>query len=410
VNAHSKPQFLGGSTHSRGPTNATSSANLRPPARDKLLHLGVIRGGPELYPSVRGTITPVTTPSFAVNIDCLIDTGCLFSNFCKEAIARQLVDFTPIAANARRVVTLADGSTVSTVGSIVCNLRLTCDTKAVFLKYITMHILPELAFDVILGYPTIRKYELLIHFSSLFTGKSLQLHNCKSCRQCLPAVHQQECTPAAGATQSEVLLADPRLDTLAVARDCRRSSEGGLDVADIMGSPRQSRQSEGGLNVAAIRDSPREPQLDAATIQGATRESHRAEGGLGVATNQSATLRSHRHSEGGIDVASRQARDRQVQYRNAQQARLESEVERDFLSGSNASYYGGHELTDASDFAPVAIGDPGSQLTDIDSMLMLIISISGSANLQHRIRQLCHEYSDILPAVSDTPALVPPCP
>ncbi len=155
--------------------------------------------------------------------------------------------------------------------------------------------------------------------------------------------------------------------------------------------------------------SPREPQLDAATIQGATRESHRAEGGLGVAKNQSATLRSHRHSEGGIDVASRQARDRQVQYLNAQQARLESEVERDFLSGSNASYYGGHELTDASDLAPVEIGNPGSQPTDIDSMLMLI-SISGSANLQHRIRQLCHEHSDIFHPLSAIRRLWPPPP
>jgi hypothetical protein len=94
ANAHSAPQSLSGSTHSRGPTNATSSANLRPPARGKLLHLGIIRGGPELYPSMRGTMTPVTTPSFSVKIDCLIDTGCLFSNFCKETIARQLVDFT----------------------------------------------------------------------------------------------------------------------------------------------------------------------------------------------------------------------------------------------------------------------------------------------------------------------------
>jgi hypothetical protein len=112
-------------------------------------------------------MTPVTTPSFSLNIECLIDTGCLFSNFCKKAIAKQLVDFSPIAANARGVVTLADGSTVSTVGSIVCNLRLTCDSKAVSLKSVTMHILPELAFDVIRGYPTIRKYEHLIHLSSL---------------------------------------------------------------------------------------------------------------------------------------------------------------------------------------------------------------------------------------------------
>ncbi len=188
-------------------------------------------------------MTPVTTPSFSVNIDCLIDTGCLFSNFCKEAIARQLVDFTPIAANARRVVTLADGSTVSTVGSIVCNLRLTCNTIAVVsLKSVTMHILPELAFDVILGYPTIRKHELLIHFAPLYTGKNLQVHNCMSCCQCLPKVFQQETSLSAGETQSKVLLESSRLDTLAVARDCRRSSEGGIDVAVIMGSPRQSHQ------------------------------------------------------------------------------------------------------------------------------------------------------------------------
>jgi hypothetical protein len=181
-----------------GPTNATSSANLRPPARGKLLHLGVIRGGPELYPSVRGTITRVTTPSFSVSIDCLIYIGCLFSKFWKETIARQLVDFTPIATIASRVVTLADGSSVSTVGSIVCNLRLTCNTVAVFLKSITMHILPELAFDVILGFPAIKKYELLIHFAPLFTGKNLQVHNCKSCCQCLPKVFKQENSLAAG--------------------------------------------------------------------------------------------------------------------------------------------------------------------------------------------------------------------
>jgi hypothetical protein len=85
-------------------------------------------------------MAPATTSSFSVDVECLIDTGCLFSSFCKEAIARQLVDLTPNAANARRVVTLADGSTVSTVGSIVCNLRMACDTKAVLQK---MHILSK---------------------------------------------------------------------------------------------------------------------------------------------------------------------------------------------------------------------------------------------------------------------------
>jgi hypothetical protein len=164
-----------------------------------------------------------------------------------------------------------------------------------------MHILPELAFDVILGYPTIRRHNLLSLFYSLFCEADLQVHNCKSCRQCLPAVFQQECTLTSEATQAEVLLEAPRSGALAVARDCRRLSEGGPDVA-------------------VIKDCPREFQVDATAIQDATRESHRAGGGLAVATNRGATLRSHQHSEGGIDVASRQARDKQVQYLNEEQA------------------------------------------------------------------------------------------
>ncbi len=122
----------------------------------------------ELYPLVLGTLAPVATPTLSVSINCLIDTGCLLANFCKEATDRQLADLTPTAANERRVVTLADGSTISTVGSIVCNLRLTRDTRSVSLKSITIHILPELAFDVILGYPTIKRYNLLSAFYSLF--------------------------------------------------------------------------------------------------------------------------------------------------------------------------------------------------------------------------------------------------
>jgi hypothetical protein len=120
------------------------------------------------------------------------------------------VDLTPTAANERRVVTLADGSTISTVGSTVCNLRLTSDTKAVSLKSITIHILPELASDVILDYPTIKRYNPLFAFYSLFCETDLQVHNCKSCRQCLPAVFQQESSLASEATQAEVLLEAPR--------------------------------------------------------------------------------------------------------------------------------------------------------------------------------------------------------
>ncbi len=164
----------------------------------------------------------------------------------------------------------------------------------------------------------------------------MQIHNCKSCRQCLPAVFQQECTLTSEATQARVVREAPRSGALEVARDCRRLSKGGPDVAVIEGTPRQSHQSEGGLNVAVIKDSPRKSQVDETAIQGATRESHRAEGGLAVVTNRSATLRSHQNSEGGVDVASRQARDKQEQYLNAQQAHLESQIEKEFLSGYHA--------------------------------------------------------------------------
>ncbi len=81
--------------------------------------------------------------------------------------------------------------------------------KSGALKSITIHILPELAFDEILGYPTIKRYNLLSAFYSLFCETDLQVHNCKSCRQCLPAVFQQESSLASGATQAEVLFEPP---------------------------------------------------------------------------------------------------------------------------------------------------------------------------------------------------------
>jgi hypothetical protein len=134
-----------------------------------------------------------------------------------------------IAAERRRVVTLADGLIVGTVGSVVCNLRMTSDKAVhVVLKSITIHILPELAFDVILGFPTIRSFNLLSHFASLFSEVNLQVHNCTMCRQCLPAVYQQECTLTPGATQAEVLLAVTRSGTLVATRDSRLVSERGL--------------------------------------------------------------------------------------------------------------------------------------------------------------------------------------
>jgi hypothetical protein len=57
------------------PAPQPSSIPQRPSAVGKPLHLGVIRGGPELYPSVMGTLAPVATPSLSLSINCLIDTG-----------------------------------------------------------------------------------------------------------------------------------------------------------------------------------------------------------------------------------------------------------------------------------------------------------------------------------------------
>ncbi len=68
-------------------------------------------------------------------------------------------------------------------------------------------------------------------------------------------------------------------------------------------------------------------------IPSATRGPHlQAEGGLDRAAIAGATLKPRRLAEGGVDVACSQARSKQVQYLNAQQAHLECEIEKEFLS------------------------------------------------------------------------------
>ncbi len=79
-----------------------------------------------------------------------------------------------------------------------------------------------------------------------------------------------------------------------------------------------------------------------------------------------------------------QARDLQLCCLNAQRANLDSEIEIKFLSGEGARQGDG----DSSDLAPVELDTTsGSKPADIDSMLALI-SVSGSAELQRRIRLL----------------------
>jgi hypothetical protein len=122
----------------------------------------------------------------------------------------------------RRLVILADGSLTSSVGYVCCDVTLRHDGNSMILKSFTLHILSGLAFDIILGFPCIRKYNLTANYSSLFSESDLQVQSCTKCRQCLPKVFQQECTPPDGETQPEFLLAVPCVGALNLLREpCR---------------------------------------------------------------------------------------------------------------------------------------------------------------------------------------------
>jgi hypothetical protein len=142
----------------------------------------------------------------------------LFANFIKADIARRLGTSTQ-SANRQRPVTLADGSITSSVGYVVCDVTLKHDETSMKLKDVKLHILPGLSFEVILGFPCIRKKNLVHKFSYLFSESNLQVHNCTKCRQCLPKVFQQESSPLDRETQSKVLLAVPCVDALNLLRE-----------------------------------------------------------------------------------------------------------------------------------------------------------------------------------------------
>ncbi len=129
----------------------------------------------------------------------LLDTGCLFANFVKADTARRLGTHTQ-SVDTKRLVTLANGSITSSVGYVNCDVTLTHDETSMILKDVILHMLPGLAFDVILGFPCIRKYNLITTFSYLFSESNLQVHNCTKCRQCLPKVFQREISPSDGET------------------------------------------------------------------------------------------------------------------------------------------------------------------------------------------------------------------
>jgi hypothetical protein len=99
-------------------------------------------------------------------------------------------------------------------------------------------MLPGLAFDVKLGFPRIRKYNLITTLSYLFNESNLQVHNCTKCRQCLPKVFQQERAPSDGETQSKVLLAVPCASALNLLREpCGGSPCGPVVEARRSGCP-----------------------------------------------------------------------------------------------------------------------------------------------------------------------------
>ncbi len=135
---------------------------------------------------MQGTLASSSTYSPTDNIvaECLLDTGCLVANFAKADIARRLGPHTQ-SADKQRLITLADGSLTSRVGYVMCDVTLTHDATSMKHENVTLHILPGLAFDVIIGFPSIRKHNLITTFSYLFSESNLQVRNCTKCRQCL---------------------------------------------------------------------------------------------------------------------------------------------------------------------------------------------------------------------------------
>jgi hypothetical protein len=143
-----------------------------------------------VYPSVQKALASMSmySPTEHIVVECLLDTGCLFANFIKADIARRFGTHTQ-SADRQRIVTLADdGSITSRVGYVMCDITLKHDETSMKLKDVTLHILPGLAFDVILGFPCIRQNNLVTKFFYLFSESTLQVHNCTKCRQCLPKV------------------------------------------------------------------------------------------------------------------------------------------------------------------------------------------------------------------------------
>ncbi len=122
------------------------------------------------------------------------------------------------------------------------------------------------------------------------------MHNCTKCRQCLLKVFQQEGPPSNGETQSKVLLAVPCASALNLLREPCGVPGGSVVEARRSGCPGGHASVPQGL-ISDRKASDLAPALSGAT--GST--------------------------ECGLQVMVKQARDRQLEYLNAQQGVLEDE-------------------------------------------------------------------------------------
>jgi hypothetical protein len=258
---------------------------------------------------------------------------------------------------------------------VKCDVTLNHDETSMKLENVTLHILPGLALDVIIGFPSIKIYNLTTNFSYLFSESNLLVHNCTKCRQCLPKVFQQESSPSDGETQSKVLLAVPCVGALNLLREPCGGVPGG-SVAEA----RRSDQPGGHASVPLGLICDRKMSDLAPALSGTTGS-----------------------AECGLHVMVRQARDRQFEYLNAQQGVLEDESGDEFWSNP----HGGCDLVEMSDLVPLRC-DVKTTTIDNDKTLMQI-NITGSADLQRSIKLLCREFIDIFsPTVRKEPARVPP--
>ncbi len=204
------------------------------------------------------------------------------------------------------------------------------------LKDVTLHILPGLTFDVILGFPCIRKYKLFTTFSYLFSESNLQLHNCTKCRQCLPKVFQQKSSPSDGETQSKVLMAVPCASALNLLREPGEVPDSAVVEARRSGCPGGHASVPQGLigdRKASDLAPARRPWVTGAA------DGVRRSGCFGGHASASQGLVSDRKASDlapslssatgsvdcGLHVMVKQARDRQFENLNSRQEALEDE-------------------------------------------------------------------------------------